>query len=111
MWLQREEEEEEPLTEMEQYVQHNQLQWEYFNELIHEVHNVGVYGEYLEFLLSELQHGPYWSDVREHFGTVREPEEEWEPEPSVSGTRTRQLEPDSDSDSDTGALFFIFFCT
>ena len=103
MWLQRDEEEEEPLTEMEQYMQHNQLKWEYYNELFNEVHNEGVYGAYLDFLLAELQDGPYWSDVREHFGTVREPEAEREPEESVSGTRTRQLEPEPETDLDTGA--------
>ena len=60
------------------------------------VYNEGVYGLYLDFLLHELQDGPYWQDVREQFGTVREPEPEPEPEPSVSGTR--EPEPDDDSD-------------
>ena len=65
MWLQREEEEEEPLTEMEQYVQYNQLQWELYNELYSEVYTEGVFGDYLTFLLSELEDGPYWSDVKQ----------------------------------------------
>ena len=64
-------------------------QWSYYNKLYHEVYNEGIYGAYFEFLLQELQDGPYWQDVREQFGTVRELEPEQEPEPSVSGTRTR----------------------
>ena len=109
MWLQREEEEEEPLTEMEEYVQYNQLQWHYYNELYNEVHNEGVFGAYLTFLLSELEDGPYWSHVKQQFGTVEAVElncgagQEREPEPSGSGTRNRQPDPEPETDSDTEA--------
>ena len=99
LWLERDEEEE-PLTVQEQVVQYNQFQWQYYNELYNEVYNEGVYGAYLDFLLSELQDGPYWSDVKEQFGTVREPEQEREPEPSVSGSREPQPDDDSSDDSD-----------
>ena len=79
LWLQPEEREEPPLTLMEEYVQYNQLQWELYNELYNEVHQVGIYGDYYEYLIAELEDGPYWSDVKAQFGTLKEPEEEREP--------------------------------
>ena len=104
LWLEREEQE---ITVEEQVAQYYDDQWSYYNELYNEVYNDGVYGGYLEFLLQELQDGPYWQDIREQFGTVREPEPEREPEPSVSGTRTRQPEPEpeTDTDSDTEWIY------
>ena len=107
MWLQPEEREEPPLTTMEQYVQYNQLQWQYYNELYHKVHNEGVYGAYYEFLIAELEDGPYWSDVKAQFGTVREPEEEREPEPSVSGSREPQPEDDSSDDDPDDWIYLL----
>ena len=68
----------------------------------------GVYGVYVEFLLNELQDGPYWQDIREQFGTVRAPEPEPEPEPSVSGTWEPEPEPEpetSDDDSDDDWIY------
>ena len=88
-----------------EYVQYNQLQLELYNELYSEVYTEGVFGAYLTFLLSELEDVPYWSDVKQQFGTVQAVElncgagQEQEPEPSVSGTRNRQPEPETDSDN------------
>ena len=106
-WLEKEESEEQ-LTVQEQVAIYNQEQWQYYNELYNVVYNEGVYGLYLDFLLHELQDGPYWQDVREQFGTVREPEPEPEPEPSVSGTREPEPEPEpetSDDDSDADWIY------
>ena len=96
LWLEPEQRQEPPPTVMEQYVAYNQLQWQYYNELFHEVHSVGIYGAYYEFLLAELVDGPYWSDVKAQFGQVKE---EYDPEASVSGSREPQPEDDSSEDT------------
>ena len=61
-----------------------------------------------QFLIAELEDGPYWSDVKAQFGTVREPEQEREPEPSVSGSREPQPEDDSSDDSDDDSDDWIY---
>ena len=104
LWIEREEPEE-PLTLQEQIVIYHQEQWEYYNELYNMVRVYGVYGVYVEFLLDELQDGPYWQDIREQFGTVRAPEPEPEPEPSCSGTWQPEPEPDTDTDSDNDWIY------
>ena len=59
---------------------------------------MGVFGAYYEFLLAELDEGPYWSDVKAQFGQVKE---EYDPEASVSGSREPLPEDDSSSSSDS----------
>ena len=95
------EERQEPLpTTMQQYVAYNQQQWVYYNELFAEVH-VGIYGQYYNFLISELIDGPYWSDIKAKLGQVQE---EYDPEASVSGSREPLPEDDTSSSSDSSDL-------
>ena len=70
-WVEPEERQELPPTNMQQYVACNQQQWLYYNELFAEVHH-GIYGAYYHFILGELYEGPYWSDVKAQLGQVQE---------------------------------------
>ena len=102
LWIETEEPEE-PLTMQEQIVIYYQEQWDYYNELYNMVRDNGgnmPIGVYVEFLLDELQDGPYWQDMREQFGTFRAPEPEPEPEPSCMGTWEPELEPESETSND-----------
>ena len=87
-------------TTMQQYVAYNQQQWTYYNELFSIIH-AGDYGDYFNFLLAELDEGPYWSSVKTQLG---QPKKEYDPEASVSGTRgprpTDTTSESSASDSD-----------
>ena len=94
-WMEPEERQEPPPTPVAQYVEYNQWQWQLYNELFMEV-SLGVYGAYYQFLIHELEGGPYWSNIKIQLG---QPKEEYDPEASVSGSR-EPLTPDSDS-SDT----------
>ena len=105
MWLEPEEREEPPLTTMEQYMEYNQLQWQYYNELFQEVFSEGIFGAYYQFLISELEDGPYWSDVKTQFG---QPKEEHDPEASVSGSREPQPQDDSSDDSEESSDDWIY---
>ena len=69
-WVEPEERQELPPTNMQQYVAYNQQQWLYYNELFAEVHH-GIYGAYYHFILGELYEGPYWSDVKAQLGQVQ----------------------------------------
>ena len=94
LWIETEEPEE-PLTLEEEMVHYYDEQWEYYKELWNLVRDNG--GEipisvYVEFLLNELQDGPYWEEMREQFGIFRVPEPVLEPEP--------EPEPESDTDDD-----------
>ena len=98
LWLEREEPE---LTIEQQMVQYYDDQWYCYKELWDLVQQNGgeiLIDGYMEFLLDQLQDGPYWEEMREQFGTFRvtqqEPEPEPEPEPQP------EPEPESDSDSD-----------
>ena len=83
LWIETEEPEQ-PLTIEEQMIIYYDEQWDYYKELWNLVQANG--GEipidgYVEFLLDELQDGPYWEEMREQFGTFRVPAQEPEPEP------------------------------
>ena len=82
-WVEPEERQELPPTNMQQYVAYNQQQWLYYNELFAEVHH-GIYGAYYNFILEELYEGPYWSSIKAQLGQVQE---EYDPEASVSVSR------------------------
>ena len=73
-WIEPEESQEPPPTEMQQYVAYNQQQWQMYHELIVEVYG-GIYGAYYHFLLEELEGGPYWSDIKAQLGQVQEEED------------------------------------
>ena len=78
LWIETEEPEE-PLTVQEQNFIYYQEQWDYYNKLDDMVWDNGgnmPIGVYVEFLLDELQDGPYWQDMRKQFGTFRAPEPE-----------------------------------
>ena len=99
-WVEPEERQELPPTNMQQYVAYNQQQWQYYNELFTKI-QAGNYGEYYNFLLAELDEGPYWSNVKAQLG---QPKEEYDPEASVSGSREPQpADTSSDSDSEDTA--------
>ena len=98
-WVEPEERQELPPTNMQQYVAYNQQQWLYYNELFAEVHH-GIYGAYYHFILGELYEGPYWSDIKAQLGQVQEDQD-----PEASGSvPTEPLPEDSSSysDSDSG---------
>ena len=92
-WMEPEERQEPPPTPVAQYVEYNQWQWQLYNELFHEVYSLGIYGAYYQFLIHELEGGPYWSNIKTQLG---QPQVEYDPEASVSGSR-QPLTPDSDS--------------
>ena len=94
-WIEPEERQEPPPTEMQQYVAYNQQQWHIYHELFVEVYG-GIYGAYYHFLLVELEGGPYWSDIKAQLGQVQE---EYDPEASVSGSRGPKPTDTSSSDS------------
>ena len=96
-WIEPEEDQEPPPTEMQQYVAYNQQQWQMYHELFVEVYG-GNYGAYYHFLLVELEGGPYWSDIKAQLGQVQE---EYDPEASVSGSRGPKPTDTSSSDSDS----------
>ena len=96
-WIEPEESQEPPPTEMQQYVAYNQQQWQMYHELFVEVYE-GNYGAYYHFLLVELEGGPYWSDIKAQLGQVQE---EYDPEASVSGSRGPKPTDTSSSDSDS----------
>ena len=69
-WIERVEPDQ-PLTYEEEMILYYDEQWEYYQELWNMVWEAG--GEipitiYIEFLLDELQDGPYWEDRRTQFG-------------------------------------------
>ena len=60
-----------PQTPLQQYIQwanYHWILWQDFKEVI----QTGHYGAYYQFLLEELPLGPYWSDVKFHYGQVHE---------------------------------------
>ena len=98
-WVEPEERQELPPTNMQQYVAYNQQQWLYYNELFAEVHH-GIYGAYYYFILGELYEGPYWSDVKAQLGQVQE---DYNPEVGAGNAREPLSEDDSSSsDSASG---------
>ena len=72
--IRREPQPEPPQTPMQAFVEYNKYQWVLYNDLIAEVQN-GNYGAYYQFLIEELDMGPYWSNVKFQFGQVHEEEE------------------------------------
>ena len=82
---------------MQQYAAYNQQQWNYYNELIIEVHQ-SKYGANYDYLLAELIDGPYWPSIKARLGQAKE---EYNPEESVSGSREPLPEDDSSSSSDS----------
>ena len=98
-WMEPEERQEPPPTTVAQYVEYNQWQWQLYNELLPEVF-LGIYGDYYQFLIHELEGGPYWSNIKTQLG---QPQVEYDPEASVSGSR-EPLTPDSDSSEDSSDL-------
>ena len=91
-WMEPEERQEPPPTPVAQYVEYNQWQWQLYNELFTEV-SLGIYGAYYQFLIHELEGGPYWSNIKTKLG---QPQVEYDPEASVSGSR-QPLTPATDS--------------
>ena len=69
-WAEREESQETPPTNMQQFVAYNLQQWLYYNKLFAEVH-YGIYGYYYHFLLWELYKGPYWTDINIQLSQVQ----------------------------------------
>ena len=63
-----------PQTQMQEYVEYTKYQWVLYNDFKAEVQN-GNYGAYYQFLIEELDMGPYWSDVKFYYGQVHEEEE------------------------------------
>ena len=92
-WVEPEERQELPPTNMQQYVAYKQQQWLYYNELFAEVHH-GIYGAYYYFILGELYEGPYWSDVKAQLGQVQE---DYNPEVDAGNAREPLSEDDSSS--------------
>ena len=72
--IRREPQPDPPQTQMQAFVEYNKYQWVLYNDLKAEVQN-GNYGAYYQFLIEELDMGPYWSDVKFYFGQVHEEEE------------------------------------
>ena len=62
-----------PQTQMQAYVEYTKYQWVLYNDFKEEVQN-GNYGAYYQFLIEELDMGPYWSDVKFYYGQVHKDE-------------------------------------
>ena len=72
--IRREQQPEPPQRQMQAFVEYNKYQWVLYNDLKAEVLN-GSYGAYYQFLIEELDMGPYWSDVKFYYGQVHGEEE------------------------------------
>ena len=73
-----------PQTPLQQYIQWSKYHWVLYQDFKEVIQN-GHYGAYYQFLIEELNMGPYWSNVKFHFGQVHEEEE---PETSNSEEET-----------------------
>ena len=60
-----------PQTQLQAYVEYTKYQWVLYNDFKEVVQN-GHYGAYYQFLIEELDMGPYWSDVKFYYGQVHE---------------------------------------
>ena len=72
--IRREPQPDPPPTRMQAYVEYTKYQWVLYNDFKEEVHN-GNYVAYYQFLIEELDMGPYWSDVKFYYGQVHGEEE------------------------------------
>ena len=82
--IRREPQPDPPQTQLQAYVEYTKYQWVLYNNFKEVVQN-GHYGAYYQFLIEELDMGPYWSDVKFYYGQVHKEEE---PETSDSEEET-----------------------
>ena len=60
-----------PLTPLQQYIEYSKYHWVLYQDFKEVIQN-GHYGAYYQFLLEELDMGPYWLDVKFYYGQVHE---------------------------------------
>ena len=82
--IRREPQPDPPQTPLQAYVEYAKYQWVLYQDFKEVIQN-GHYGAYYQFLIEELDMGPYWSDVKFYYGQVHEEEE---PETSDSEEET-----------------------